>query len=237
MRWPPRLWFGHAVRAAATFIVLHVFVTYLHLLATCVAVGLVLAADLKLLGALWPQVWRPAGTPARPLRVAPPSAFVSGLVCAALGMLIATGGVLVGLALAERPDALSNPKLQAKLVLVALLVANAVVLHRLTFPALTRRGGCVVRTGRDRVRLSFSVALPVSLSTGLWAYGAFLGIARPWNFSVPLVEVLAWGGAAVVGLWALVTGLLAAATWTRPARLEPLDPLPAARRSATVRAT
>jgi hypothetical protein len=217
--------------------VLNLLVVYLHLLATCVAVGLVLSADLKLLGALWPQVWRPAGTPARPLRIAPPSAFVSGLVSAALGLLIATGSVLVGMALADRPDALSNPKLQAKLVLVALLVANAAALHRLTFPALTRRGGLVLRHRRDLARLAFAVALPVSLSTGLWAYCAFLGIARPWNFTVPLAEVLAWGLASVAVLWIGVTGLLAAATWTRPARLEPLDPLPAVRRSAPARAT
>lgn len=203
---------------------LKVFVVYLHLLATCMAVGLVLAADLKLLGALRASLWRPAGTPARPLRLAPPGRFVRGLIAAALAALVTTGGVLVLLALAERPDALANPKLQAKALLVGLLVVNAGVLHRVTFPALAQRATWTVRSVRDLHRLALSVALPVALSTGLWAYCAFLGIARPWNYTVPMGEVLAWGLGVVIVLWVGVTALLAAATWSRPARLERLPP-------------
>ncbi|MCU0774279.1 MAG: hypothetical protein MUC74_07150 [Ideonella sp.] len=212
-----------------------VFVVYLHLLATCLAVGLVLAADLKLLGALRPHLGRSVGSSARPLRIAPPNGFVRGLVAAALVMLVTTGGVLVALALAERPDALANPKLQAKLLLVGLLVVNAVVLHTVTFPALARRSVWVVRSMRDLRPLAMSVALPVSISTALWGYCAFLGIARPWNFTVPLVEVLAWGLGVVAALWATVTAVLAAATWRRPTRLERLAPPTPAARPATPR--
>ena len=79
-----------------------------------------------------------------------------------------------------------NPKLQAKLLLVALLSLNALVLHRYTFPGLAR-GRRVARWKRaDFMR----VAVPVALSNCLWMYCAFLGIARPWNDTVSLGFVL-----------------------------------------------
>jgi hypothetical protein len=47
-----------------------------------------------------------------------------------------------------------------------------------------------------------SNAMPVALSNSLWMFCAFLGIARPWNFSMPLFSVL--GMAA--GVFAAVFG-------------------------------
>jgi hypothetical protein len=155
---------------------LKLLILYVHLLATCTALGVIIATDLRLLGKL-----------ASPdLRIAPPNKYVEQLVAAALATLFATGGALVWLGLQERPDYLLNPKLVAKLVLVALLTANAVVLHRYTFPRLTRQLPVAAWRFADRLE----VALPVALSNSLWMFSAFLGIARPWNFSMPLFEVL-----------------------------------------------
>ena len=50
------------------------------------------------------------------------------------------------------------------------------------------------------------IAIPVALSNSLWMYCAFLGIARPWNFSVPVAEVL--GVAAVLFMFVLAIVVL-----------------------------
>ena len=86
----------------------------------------------------------------------------------------------------QQPEALLNPKLQGKLVLVLLLTVNAVVLHRWTFPRLAR-GRSV---GRWRAADWIVVVMPVALSNCLWMFCAFLGIARPWNDSMPMRDVL-----------------------------------------------
>ena len=102
-------------------------------------------------------------------------------------MVYATGAGLVALGLAERADYLTNQKLQAKLVLVALLTANAFVLHQVIFPLLERRAPVAHWTAGER----WQVAASVGLSNSLWLYCAFLGIARPWNYTMPLGQVLA----------------------------------------------
>ncbi|HEX6362429.1 MAG TPA: hypothetical protein VFZ93_05725 [Albitalea sp.] len=161
---------------------LHLLVVYLHLLATCAALGAILVSDLRLLGKAW-------NTGAR---LVPPEPFVARLVTVSLAVLIATGGALVALGLQADPGYLRNGKLQAKLVLVALLVLNAGVLHGVTFPRLA--------TGRP-LRLAgvadaLAVAVPVALSNSLWLFCAFLGVARRWNHVVPIGEVLALAAAA-----------------------------------------
>ena len=71
-------------------------------------------------------------------------------------------------------------------MLVALLTLNAFALHRLTFPRLAR-GRSVARW---RAGEWIVVAVPVALSNFLWMFTAFLGIARPWNDTVPFADVL-----------------------------------------------
>lgn len=191
---------------------LHLALVYLHLLATCLAIGLLMACDLRLLARL-----REPGTPAVTV-LRPPSRFVVRAVAGALLVLIATGAGLVVLALQERPDALANPKLQAKLLLVAVLVGNAVALHRLVFPRLGR--GATARrasaeTGVVRWVALAAVALPLAVSHALWAYCALLGIARPWNFVQPIEALLGGGLAAVALAWIGAVAVLARVTGIR----------------------
>jgi hypothetical protein len=170
-------------------------VLYLHLLATCSAVGALLATDLQLLGRL-------RGTTT--LRLAPPNAFVARLVGASLIVLCVTGALLIAAGLQQRADYLANPKLQAKLALVAVLVLNGAVLHRHTFPWLAR--GKRLRPWAAGVALG--VALPLATSHALWLYAAFLGVARPWNFSIPAGRVLALGALLVALGWIAAMALL-----------------------------
>jgi hypothetical protein len=177
---------------------LHVTLVYAHLLATCVALGSILASDLRLITRL-----RDAD-----FRLAPPAPFVATLITASLVVLLLTGGALVAMGLQQRADFTSNPKLHAKLVLVAALVANAMVLHRSTFPWLARGKRLKVLS----TRIAFGVALPVAMSLALWLYVAFLGVARPWNFTMPARDVLAIGAALVASCWpaAMLVVLVAA---------------------------
>ena len=166
---------------------LHVLVVYAHLIATCVALGSILASDLRLITRLRDPEFR----------LAPPAPFVAWLITGSLVILVLTGSGLIALGMQQRPDYLANPKLQAKLVLVAVLLVNAAVLHRATFPWLARGKRLKVFS----TRVVFGVALPVAVSIALWLYAAFLGVARPWNFAVPASHVLAIGAALVASAW------------------------------------
>lgn len=221
----------------------HLLLVYLHLIATCAAIGVILATDVRLAADLWHRA-RHAEARRTPLRLAPPSPFVVRMVGAALAVLLVTGVALVALALQARPDALANPKLQAKIAFVALLVLNSVALHRLTFPGLARRAR--PRAGAatppqafgERLRDAALLCAPVGASHGLWAYCAFLGIARPWNFSLPLEAVMAVGAAFVAVAWLGCTALVAAASAPPTARVTAIpnldvapDAQPAGRRA------
>lgn len=156
---------------------LKIALIYVHLLSTCVAIGMIALTDLRLLGRVF-------GTR---VVIPTPSRLETRAIMLALLVLYATGAGLVALGLAERADYLTNQKLQAKLVLVALLTANAFVLHQVIFPLLERRAPVAHWTVGER----WQVAASVGLSNSLWLYCAFLGIARPWNYTMPLGQVLA----------------------------------------------
>jgi hypothetical protein len=181
--------------------VLKLLLLFAHLLGTSLALGAIVATDLRLLGKL---------ADAR-VRIAPPNPFVMRLIALALLLLYATGAALIGLGLADDPQTLSNPKLQAKLILVAVLSVNALVLHRYTFPGLAHSR----RVARWKWPDFLRVAVPVSLSNCLWMYCAFLGIARPWNFHVSLGFVLGTGAWLFAATLAAITAVLAIAAQDR----------------------
>ena len=174
-------------------------VLYAHLLATCTALGVIIATDLRLLGRI-----------ASPnVQIDPPEKYVERLVLGALVVLYATGGVLIWLGLQERPDYLENPKLIGKLMFVGLLTANAFVLHWLTFPLLSPPRPLWSWSVTDRLR----VALPVALSNSLWMYCAFLGIARPWNNTVALLDVAGVGLGMFIAVFSGALAVMSFAVW------------------------
>lgn len=190
--------------------VFKLIVLFAHLLGTSLALGAIVATDIRLLGRL---------AQAR-VRIAPPNPFVMRLISVALALLYATGACLLWLGWNAEHNYLSNPKLQAKLLLVLLLSLNAFVLHRITFPGLARAR----RVARWKLRDFLRVAVPVALSNALWMYCAFLGIARPWNHTVSLSFVLGTGalvfGIALLGVGALLAVAAQDSTDREPGRID-----------------
>jgi hypothetical protein len=156
---------------------MQLLVLFAHLVGVSLALGMIILTDARLLA-------RVAGYR---VVILPPTRFDTRVIGVALLLLAVSGAGLIGYGLAARPDYLANPKLQAKLVLVLLLAANAVVLHHVVFPIL-ERGRPV---SRWTSRSCWRVALSVGLSNSLWFYCAFLGIARPWNYTLPFWQVFA----------------------------------------------
>jgi hypothetical protein len=156
---------------------LSLLLVFAHLLAASMALGAIVATDLRLLSKLAQDR----------TRIAPPNAFVARIVVVALLVLYATGAAIVWRGVLERPDYLANPKLQAKLALVVLLTINAFVLHRLSFPRLARGR----RVARWHASDWIAVGIPVGVSNFLWMFVAFLGVARAWNDTMPFGDVMA----------------------------------------------
>ena len=148
---------------------------FAHLLAASMALGAIVATDLRLLSKLAQDK----------VRIAPPNPFVVRIVMLALLLLYLTGGAIVWQGLGERPDYLDNPKLQAKIALVVVLTLNAFVLHHVTFPRMARGR----RVARWHLTDWVLVAVPVATSNFLWMFCAFLGVARPWNYSMPMRDI------------------------------------------------
>ena len=162
------------------------FFVFLHLIATCAAIGTIVVTDMRLAAKL--MDYR--------VVIPRPERFETVMVTVSLVLLYVTGIVLIAMSLTERPDYLANGKLQAKLVLVGLLTLNAWILHFMAFPILA-----LSRPVSQWTRSQWlTVAASVSLSNSLWFFCAFLGVARPWNFKVSAWFVL--GVAALV--WASV---------------------------------
>ena len=159
-------------------------VVFLHLIATCMAVGTLVTVDLRLLTRVFDH----------DLVVAPPHRLEIITIVVALAGLYITGIALVLLGLADRADYLGNGKLQGKLALVLMLTGNALVLHRWVFPILHRAQPIATWTRSDWAM----VALATSFSSSAWFFIAFLGIARAWNFVVTPGFVLLQA----LGVWA-----------------------------------
>ncbi|QCB46594.1 hypothetical protein [Hydrogenophaga sp. PAMC20947] len=175
---------------------------YLHLIASCAAIGTIVITDLRLAAkALGYRVVIPA-----------PERFETLMISVALTLLYLTGATIVYLGVQANPDYLANEKLQAKLVLVALLTVNAFVLHRKVFPILGRSRP-VSRWTRGEWT---TVAGSVSLSNSLWFFCAFLGIARVWNGTVSLLFVLEIAAAAWLLLFVAVNLTLKLAARDEP---------------------
>lgn len=154
----------------------YLLTVYVHLIATCMAIGVIVMTDMRLMAKL-------AGYR---VVIPPPERFETLMIVVAMTTLVLSGLALVMFGLAENPNYLRNPKLQGKILLVALLVVNAFTLHYIAFPRLAKARPVASWTTRDHL----CVALPVGLSNSLWMFCAFLGVARPWNYTIALTDVL-----------------------------------------------
>jgi len=98
----------------------------------------------------------------------------SGLVAVALGLLWATGLILVGLDTGFDPAVVATKsKLLAKLTVVTVLTLNGVALHRYAFPQLAKT---------QRLARAPSALMPSLLgafSTSSWLYALFVASSKP----------------------------------------------------------
>jgi hypothetical protein len=154
-------------------------IMYLHLIACCVALGLVLTSDIAMVKRLLDG---DAREDPRHLD------HLQKVVSWALVVLWVTGISVIALDSAEKGwDYFLNPKLQAKIAIVCFLTVNGVFLHRCVLPALKRAGSLLALSPDNQVLATFAGAV----SAVSWFYAAMLGIGRPLNWKYSLTELLA----------------------------------------------
>ena len=156
-------------------------IVYLHLIACCVAIGLVLTSDIAMVKQLI------KADPTERLD----SQHLSDLqktVSRALLALWITGAAIIALdASLKGWGYLANPKLQSKVVIVMLLTLNGFALHKYVLPLVQKAGSLLKLSFHQRMLAIFTGAV----SGVSWFYAAMLGIGRPLNWKYSLGEILA----------------------------------------------
>jgi hypothetical protein len=155
-------------------------VVYLHLVACCVAIGLVFMSDLDM-------VKRLLTGGAATLDEKHLGGLHQTLVRALLVLWLTGSGLVAMDVWTKGAEILNNPKLQSKIAIVVLLTINGVVLHHTVLPMLKRAGALMRLTFNQRM-----LAIFVGAVSGVsWFYAAMLGIGRPLNWKYSLGEILA----------------------------------------------
>lgn len=147
-------------------------IVYAHLIATCIAIGTLLIQDWAIL--------KTRGTPLSAIETKDlqKSAHIMFL---ALVALWATGLALVTLGYLENPNKyLTNQKLWGKFSVVSVLTLNGVILHYFSFPRVTSSAGLLKLSTKTQM----VIVLTGAISTVSWLFASYLGIARPWNYTV-----------------------------------------------------
>ena len=156
-------------------------VVYLHLIACCVAIGLVLMSDVAMVKQLI------KADPTERLD----SRHLSDLqktVSRALLALWITGAAIIALdASIKGWGYFANPKLQSKVAIVMLLTLNGFALHKYVLPLMQKAGSLLKLSFSQRMLAIFTGAV----SGVSWFYAAMLGIGRPLNWKYSLGEILA----------------------------------------------
>lgn len=176
-------------------------VVYAHLIACCVAIGLVLTSDVAMVKQLF-QGRDSTAADKEHLHM------LKKTVLMALAALWVTGIGIIALDYSQKGAMyFLNPKLQAKILVVMLLTLNGWVLHSVVMPAMDKAGSLL--------KLDFNarhLALFAGVVSGVsWFYGAMLGIARPlsWKYSLgeimlayPLLICLGFAAMSLLVTWA-----------------------------------
>lgn len=174
-------------------------IVYMHLIACCVAIGLVLTSDIAMVKQLL------KADPAEKLD----SNHLSDLqktVSRALIALWVTGVAIVALdASIKGWGYFANPKLQSKIAIVCLLTLNGFALHKYVLPLMQKAGSLLKLSFSQRMFAIFTGAI----SGVSWFYAAMLGIGRPLNWKYSLFEILAAYPVLIVGGFASMALLTA----------------------------
>lgn len=165
---------------AMTMEMLRLALLYLHLIACCVALGLILKSDLSMVGHLLrgsrDQLYQTTGMQE-----------IKSAVGAALLVLWISGSTLIWLDVTNKSLVVfDNPKLQAKLIVVVSLSVNGWLLHWLVLPAW-ERAGSLWRLSRPHYLLAIATAAVSAVS---WLYAALLGSGHGLSWKYSLAELL-----------------------------------------------
>lgn len=153
-------------------------IVYAHLMAACIAVGVLLIQDLALAKT---RGGRLSELATKELTKAADIVFIALVVLWISGLSLVLVGYL------ENPQQyLMNEKLWAKFTVVAVLTLNGIALHYFSFPRVISSVGLVGQSAIDQVL----VALTGALSSVSWLFACYLGIARPWNYTVDYSYVM-----------------------------------------------
>jgi uncharacterized membrane protein len=164
-------------------------VVYFHLIACCVAIGLVLTSDIAMVKQLLKGDVSGHQDDAH-------MESLQKTVSLALVALWITGIGIIGIDYAGKGmEYFLNPKLQAKIGIVVLLTFNGFLLHSAVLPALKKAGSILKLSFNLRMLALFSGAL----SGVSWFYAAMLGVGRPLAWKYSLVELLAAYPVLIVG--------------------------------------
>ncbi len=178
-------------------------VVYLHLIACCVAIGLVLTSDIAMVKKLITGDTAASGSDAEHLD------HLQTTVSRALLALWITGIAVVALdASVKGWNYFANPKLQAKIGLVVLLTINGVLLHRTVLP-LMQKAGSLLQLKPSQLHLTLFAG---AVSAVTWFYAAFMGVGRPLAWKYSLLELLAAYPVMIAGGYA---GMLALTAWSK----------------------
>lgn len=179
-------------------------IVYAHLLAACVAIGILLIQDLALA--------KSKGTPlsANAIRDLTKSAEIMFI---SLVVLWISGLSLVLLGYLENPQQyLMNEKLWAKFTVVSVLTLNGIALHYFSFPRVTSRRGLLGLPTFEQIL----VTLTGALSSVSWLFACYLGIARPWNYTVDYSFVMFIYSGLLVGAFIVAGEVLRAMRRAEP---------------------
>jgi hypothetical protein len=164
-------------------------VVYIHLIACCVAVGLVFTNDIAMVKQLLRAVATEKLDPAHLTNL-------QKTVSRALLLLWITGLGIIALDVSLKGWAyMGNPKLQAKIAVVCLMTMNGCILHKYVLPLMQKAGSLLNLSFNQRMSATFAGAL----SGVSWFYAAMLGIGRPLNWKYSLLEILAAYPVLIVG--------------------------------------
>ena len=151
---------------------LKTLIVYAHLLAACVAVGVLLIQDLALAKSKGSRLSEMA------IKELTKSADIMFM---ALVVLWISGLALVLVGYIDNPQQyLLNEKLWAKFTVVSVLTLNGIALHYFSFPRMISSRGLLGQPAIEQILM----ALTGAISTVSWLFACYLGIARNWNYTV-----------------------------------------------------
>ena len=156
---------------------LKTLLVYTHLIAACIAIGVILLQDIAL------AKWRGRRMDADSILNLQRNSHLASL---ALVVLWVSGLAIVAIGYIDVPGYLMNQKLWAKFTVVSILTVNGLFLHYYSFPVLASPRGFVGASGRGQLL----VVITAVVSLVSWLYACYLGIARPWNNTAPFAYVM-----------------------------------------------